>query len=266
MSTNKHLISKLVVDIVRLTLWGRVTHICVSKLTIIVSDNGLPPVRRQAIIWNNAGILLIGPLGTNLSEILIGIRTFSLKKMHLKMSSAKWRPLCLGLNVLKIWLGSACFVLVSTLIWLVREHMLTKYNQIWAFLIGKYVSLTYFSWHIRIIQTNRAKTLYMYMHVWKITGRNIMYIDATIWCVVWFRGNCRWKITGVNFQWTQYENRCWIFIQLIHWTMSVASWNFRNHKLHHVYHDDVIKWKYFPRYWPFMRGIHRSPVMNFVSN
>ena len=27
-----------------------------------------------------------------------------------------------------------------------------------------------------------------------------------------------------------------------------------------VYHNDVIKWKHFPRYWPFMRGIHRSPV------
>ena len=25
-------------------------------------------------------------------------------------------------------------------------------------------------------------------------------------------------------------------------------------------HDDVIKWKHFPRYWPFVRGIHRSPV------
>ena len=27
-----------------------------------------------------------------------------------------------------------------------------------------------------------------------------------------------------------------------------------------VPHDDVIKWKHFPRYWPFVRGIHRSPV------
>ena len=27
-----------------------------------------------------------------------------------------------------------------------------------------------------------------------------------------------------------------------------------------TYHDDVIKWKHFPRYWPFVRGIHRSPV------
>ena len=25
-------------------------------------------------------------------------------------------------------------------------------------------------------------------------------------------------------------------------------------------HDDVMKWKHFPRYWPFVRGIHRSPV------
>ena len=64
------------------------------------SDNGLSPDRRQAIIWTNVGILLIGPLGTNFSEILIRIQTFSFKKMHLKMSFAKWRPFCLGLNVL----------------------------------------------------------------------------------------------------------------------------------------------------------------------
>ena len=84
-----------------LTHWGRVTHICVGKLTIIGSDNGLSPGRRQAIIWTNAGILSIEPLGTNFSEILIGIQIFSLKKMRLKMSSAKWRPFCLGLNVLR---------------------------------------------------------------------------------------------------------------------------------------------------------------------
>ena len=84
-----------------LTHWGRATHICVDKLTIIGSDNGLPPGRHQAIIWTDAGIVLIGPSGTNFSEILIEIYTFSFKKMHLKGSSAKWRPFCLGLNVLK---------------------------------------------------------------------------------------------------------------------------------------------------------------------
>ena len=85
---------------VKLTHWGRVTHICVGKLTNIGSDNGLSPGRRQAVIWTNAGISLIGPLGTNFSEILIGIQTFSFKKMHLKMASAKWRPFYLGLNEL----------------------------------------------------------------------------------------------------------------------------------------------------------------------
>ena len=76
------------------------THICVSKLTIIGSDDGLSPYRHQAIILTNAEILLIGPLGTNFSEILIEIHAFSFKKMHLKMSSEKWRPFCLGLHVL----------------------------------------------------------------------------------------------------------------------------------------------------------------------
>ena len=87
------------VEAIMLTHWGRVMHICVGKLTIIGSDNGLSPGRCQAIIWTNAGILLTEPLGTNFSEILIGIQIFSFKKMCLKMSSAKWRPFCLGLNV-----------------------------------------------------------------------------------------------------------------------------------------------------------------------
>ena len=75
-------------------------HIYISKQTILGSDNGWLPGRHQAIIWTNAGILLIGPLGTNFSEIVIGIQTFSFKKMHLKMSSAKWCPFCCGLSVL----------------------------------------------------------------------------------------------------------------------------------------------------------------------
>ena len=85
-----------------LTHWGRVTHICVSKLTTIGSDNSLSPGRRQAIIWTNDGILLIRTLGTNFSEILSEIRSFSFKKMYLKMSSANWRLFHLGLNELMI--------------------------------------------------------------------------------------------------------------------------------------------------------------------
>ena len=84
-----HVNSCICVSVVNLlTHWGWVTNICVGNLTIIGSDNGLSPGRRQAIIWTNDGILLIGPLRTNFSEILIGIHTFSSRKMHMKMSSA----------------------------------------------------------------------------------------------------------------------------------------------------------------------------------
>ena len=82
------------------THWGRVTHICVGNLTIIDSDNGLSPCRSQAIIWINAGLLLIGALGTNFSEIKIEISAFSFKKMHLEMPSGRCWPFCLGLDEL----------------------------------------------------------------------------------------------------------------------------------------------------------------------
>ena len=83
-------------------------YICVSKIIIIGSDNGLSPGWRQAIIWTNAGSLLIWPLGTNLSEILIEIDIFSFNKMHLKVSSWKCRPFRLGLNVLTEWWCHHC--------------------------------------------------------------------------------------------------------------------------------------------------------------
>ena len=73
------------------THWGRITNICVSKLATLGPDHGLSP-----------GILLIGLPGTNFSEISIKIQNFSFKKMHLKMSSAKWRPFSLSLNVLSV--------------------------------------------------------------------------------------------------------------------------------------------------------------------
>ena len=57
--------------------------------TVIGLDNGMSPTGRQAIIWSNGDILLIE---THVNEILFEIQKFSFKKMHLKISSAKWRP------------------------------------------------------------------------------------------------------------------------------------------------------------------------------
>ena len=61
----------------------------------IGSGNGLSPVRRQAITWTNTDLLSIRLLGTNFSETWFEIQNFSYTKMHLKMSSAKWRPFCI---------------------------------------------------------------------------------------------------------------------------------------------------------------------------
>ena len=68
------------------------THICVSKLSILASDNGLSPGRRQAIIWTNAEMMLIGPLETN-----IFIQENAFENVVWKMAA-----ICLGLNVLRI--------------------------------------------------------------------------------------------------------------------------------------------------------------------
>ena len=75
------------------------THTWVRKLTIIGPDNGLSPGRRQAIIWTNAGIWLIGQLRTNFSELLIAINTFPSNNAFENVVG-KRLPFCLGLNVL----------------------------------------------------------------------------------------------------------------------------------------------------------------------
>ena len=112
-----------------LTHWGRVRHICVSELTIIGSDNGLLPGQRQAIIWTNAGILL-KPLGTNFNEILIEIHMISFTKIHLKMSSGKWLPFCLGLNVLIKPFGVETGILWENYVNTMAADGLAPWNQV----------------------------------------------------------------------------------------------------------------------------------------
>ena len=90
---------------------GRVTHICVRKLRIIGSDNGLSPGRRRAIIRTNAGILLFLNLATNFSEILSETYTSSSKKLMWKcrMENANLsRPQCV-IRILVNWdVGICC--------------------------------------------------------------------------------------------------------------------------------------------------------------
>ena len=120
---------------------NRVTHICVSDLTSIGSDNGLSPGRRQAIIRTNAGILFIRPLGAKFSEFLVEFLNFSLQKMRLKVSSAKRRPFCLGLNELNVFaliipaVKSPAMVIttMTSIIILLKQHLSKYFDAIISF-------------------------------------------------------------------------------------------------------------------------------------
>ena len=81
-----------------------VLHIYASENWVSIGlDNGFSPNQRQAIIWTNAGLLPIGPLGIKLQWNFIKIQNASFTKMHLKISSAKWRQFCLGGDELTDW-------------------------------------------------------------------------------------------------------------------------------------------------------------------
>ena len=131
------------------------THICVSKLTIIVSYNGLSPGRREAIIWTNDGILLIRTFRTHFSEIVSEIHTFTFKNMHFKMSSGKWWPSCLGLNVL---ISSRCFTYALLYHWcyvFFQYHLMNRGDIIFltisAFHVIDVLGIDLLSWLLQLV-------------------------------------------------------------------------------------------------------------------
>ena len=133
-------------------------HICVSELGQHCSDHSLSPDRSQAIIWSNAGLLLIGHLGTNFSEIWIKIKNFSFMKMHFEMSSGKWQPFCPGEDELRQVqdidqnMNSQKLFHTSPVIWSVfYEHFTSCYKEVQLYLkfvqsgaIIKWSNITYF--------------------------------------------------------------------------------------------------------------------------
>ena len=160
------------------THWGRVTHICVDNLTNIDSDNGLSPGRRQAIIWTNAGILLIWPLGTNFSEILSKIKKISFTKMHLKLSSAKRRPFCPGEDELMIETDSRVVIVQafhnnSQLVpecWFSTGHMISSVQT----------SFVWYLWHnacdvLYIPKVRRRKNINSSTVLYEIQPSNAIY-------------------------------------------------------------------------------------------
>ena len=159
-----------------ITHWGRETHICVSKLSIIGSDNGLSPGRRQTIIWTNAGILSIGPIGTIFNEISIKIHTFSWKKIHFKMSSGKWRPFCLGLNVLIYhWMS------LSTVV--AYQYTIISRNQSHSRLFSLNETLMKITCFNKFMAIKSLHIQHIaWQHIWQDICKNLSYL-----LVIWSR-------------------------------------------------------------------------------
>ena len=120
-------------------------HICPGNLTIIGSENDLLLDQHQAIILINAGMLLIGPRRTNFSGILIEILTFVFKKMCLKVSSAKWQPFYLNLNMLMYHSMYSTITAMKCLFfpcyWCITIITSIMFHQIYA---NGYIHMNYF--------------------------------------------------------------------------------------------------------------------------
>ena len=97
-------------------------------ITIIGADNGLSPGRHQAIIWSNTSILLVGPWGTNFTEIFIS------KFIHLHSRKSIWvcrleirLAFCLSLNMFNV---SALNIATYTFLfqWLQLASVVSRYS------------------------------------------------------------------------------------------------------------------------------------------
>ena len=117
----------------KVMLWNRRLRVKLNSLKYVSKNDlyhnmmCLSPERRQAIKWTNAGILSIGTLGINFSEILSEMHTLSFKKKHLKRhlrngGHSVLASMCLTENVAVSWLRSGTdYMLITAQCWLSRK-------------------------------------------------------------------------------------------------------------------------------------------------
>ena len=128
--------------------WDRLTHICVNKVTIVCSDNGLSAGQRQALTWINARIMLIGPLGTNFSVISIDIQIFYSRKCISKCRLPNgghfvWTSIfSLMFNTVSSNLAQSC----DLVLFKCHPQLATILQCLWAYLLRLVYILVKYSW------------------------------------------------------------------------------------------------------------------------
>ena len=185
-------------------------------------------------MWTNDGILLIWPLGTNFSQIVFEVQTFSLKKMQFKMpSGGKCRPFCHGRNVLSICLhGEYCSSKWSA-------YPITETNPVPVYFISKFNDKMYWKMYkaehlFYIFESHSDKTrfeahlfpLHKLFLIWLVISHwqmhfvyniSLFLVDSSYWMIVILKestfsmsslGNVSWYthlVSGkrvFNFRWT----------------------------------------------------------------
>ena len=127
------------------------------KLVSIASGNGLSLVRSQAILWTNAELLSIEPLGTNFSEIWIKIQSILFMKMDLKISPVKGQPFFSG--------GGGGWVKMVPLYWNCFKvgHLLLLVAQVVSFIFSTntFVFISYMT-SLNLLSLNKHWTCLMH--------------------------------------------------------------------------------------------------------
>ena len=177
--------------------------------------NGLSPGWCQAIIWTNAGILLIGPLGTKLNELLIEIHISSFKKINLNMPSAKWRPVCPGFNMLiQVWQWkiSRWFLMTS---WHGHTFRIMRGNPLWVNSCDRAWGFLLSAW---TIAWANSRVFSEFRRPWLMWHHSLWLSDA-IWrhksesILAQVMACC---LTAPN----HYLNQCWLIVSMVQWHSS----------------------------------------------
>ena len=207
------------------------THVCVSKLTIIGSDNGLLPGWRQAIIWTNAGILLSGPLRTYFSEIWIEILIFLWKKVTFENVVYKMfissRPQCVNSLIhLIVFIHSQHKCNKEWWSW---YHLLSSGSWYWCYensegFMISLITIWYAQWHNEFPELHYFYCdLISCLVTWEFVGKKAGIVCVSLcvclsWVVVWCGGG-----VGGGYLYLLHVT-CWGHNDLPH--TSEPSWNY----------------------------------------
>ena len=165
------------------------------------------------------------------------------------MSSGKWRPFCFGLNMSKLvtWSGGNPTPEILLTNWsLYLKHWIQLHFQSKC----KYRHSITWVWKYRLSSLFLGFIIKVRHKCSGFLAKRISDVENE--SMKWRHHDCRWSCTeypnyALGLRFVGFSSG--LIHMYLMWSISVS-----------VIHDDVKKLKSFPRYWPFVKGIHRSPV------